>query len=381
MKKLVYVAVGVVIAMVFLMVGYGSYLNYTNEANITQRTAERKMLVEGEVAKKVTFKQDYTFDNVRVFNEQVSDVIARSSGSLEKLYVKIGDYVNKGDPLAIIASEELEMKLAEQESVVAKANIALRRYQQGYERHARLVKDGAVSLDNYDNAKAYYENAIADLQVAESQLKQYEIQRDRLTLRAPFSGRVDWPYRGVGDLISAGTPIVRIANDSSKYFGVSIEDYVVKNMLPLEQDWFASFSLMNRAELVSKQENMKAAVKVLRVIPSLDTPADMRMVFFGIVDKDNHIDVALYNSVYLQAKREQKGVLIPIKAIFGHGEKQVFVWNKDKRLELRKVALGARYGNYIEVHSGVQDGDIVVVAKDYSLKSGQLVDVLVKEGK
>jgi len=381
MKKYVYIAVGVVIALVFLLVGYGAYLNYYSEKIISNRMADRKMVLEGTLAKRESIQPDFTLGSLRLFYETNADVVTLNTGMLEEIFVSVGSSVKKGKPLARVVSEELEMKLAELDAQLSKANTALERYRLSYERYGRLINDGAVSLERYDDAKANYLGAKAELAALTAQKQQYELQRERLTLKAPFDGQVAMLYKNKGNYISSGTPVALVVDNSHMIFREELDDSRMEVLLPLDKIWMLTFNENGLSAADTKSNSIVVSSKVLRIDPPLGVPAKHRTIYWTVEDRDGFLLPKVYHNVYFQQVDRHDGICVPKKAVFDMDGKSVFVVNKDKALELRKVTLGAYFGDKVEIINGVKEGETVVISDNTGLHHGQAVDVLVKGGK
>lgn len=190
-------------------------------------------------------------------------VSGKLPGRVVKFYVHEGDYVHKGDTLVSIYSSTVDAKLSQARSMAGAAQSQSRKVDRGtrgeiissatnvvrqaqaaeeisrktYERMENLYKEGVISEQKRDEAKAAYDAAQAQVKTAQSQLemalngaqaedrsssrnianaaqgsvREVESLLEDQFLLAPCDGEVSEIYPHVGELVSIGTPIMSIS--------------------------------------------------------------------------------------------------------------------------------------------------------------------------
>lgn len=125
-------------------------------------------------------------------------VSAQTPGVIEKLLVDEGELVNKMQPLVGVNSERLQ---AQYEQIIADLRFAqatLRKYQQ-------LLRDGAISRQQYDELSARVE-------VLSAQVKNIKIQLKDTAIVAPQNGTILTIYARPGEYVQPGSPILELAD-------------------------------------------------------------------------------------------------------------------------------------------------------------------------
>ena len=206
-------------------------------------------------------------------------VSGKVPGRIEKLYVKEGQVVCKGDTLAYIESPEVQAKLQQVEALrdaaVAQRNKAMNGarqeqiagayelwqtalvqedvMQKSYLRMKNLYEQKVVSAQKYDEVKAKYDAAVAQSKAAKSQydmalngarsedkdaaiaivnqtkgaLMEVESYLGELHLTAPADGVISAIFPKVGELVGTGAPIMTILDLSDMWFTFNVrEDYL-----------------------------------------------------------------------------------------------------------------------------------------------------------
>jgi len=129
-------------------------------------------------------------------NRQAISLAAKSAGTLLKLYVQEGDYVQAGQLLAQQDAEVLRKNLAEVRSRLDLAKTL-------YEKQKKLYEEGIGSEVQYLTAKNNKESLEAAVATLEEQLRNAQI-------RAPQAGRVDAVFVKEGELVMPGMPVLRL---------------------------------------------------------------------------------------------------------------------------------------------------------------------------
>ena len=159
-----------------------------------------------------------------IFARQLADIVARSEGRLEAVYVHLGDHLKPGDVIAKIESyaitQQLEMAEASLRSAQAEARSAeveLKDAEVRYSRRERLVKAGFLSKEELATANVQVERARTTLEVAQARVAE-QMARVRQTkaslantmIKAPFEGTVAARYLDPGATVRAESPVINM---------------------------------------------------------------------------------------------------------------------------------------------------------------------------
>lgn len=386
MRKALYYIVGVIVGLAMLLVVYGFYLNYSSEKNIAQQISNSRTRLEGMRVHTDVVSASWEVPSLRLEAENIVDVISRNSGTLEEVYVKQNQKVTKGQPLARVLGEDLDLKIKQLEADIARAATARNRYGLSLERYEKLLGSGAISLEKYDDIKAQYEGSVSEVKAMELQKEQYEVMRERLIIKAPMDGTVVMLYKKPGAFISEGVAVAMIGDFSHLMFKEDVENSKAESLLPLEQSWqlkFAAEDLKRIFEGKYSKENKGTDESFTAMVTEIDPPmavnAGMRTVTWSVDNSSGMLEPKRYQRTKFQATSMHTGKLIPISALDKQTQSSVLVWNVDKKLERRKVFTGARVNSYIEIVDGLKENEIVIISDQMGLKEGQSVDVVVKE--
>jgi len=274
------------------------------------------------------------------------------SGPLVKLNVDEGQFVRKGDVVAILDERDYQVQLAS-----ANANFENAKLQA--ERYAALFEKRSTSKSVYDQMQAAFKLAKAQKDAAENALNDTKIY-------APFSGYVQTMFVENFEKIGAGQPIISLLDLSNLELTVALSenDYLQNKLFNKFHCQFGHFP----------NETFDLNLIDIEKKPNGDNFYKMRL---KIETKNSQIVPGMVASVIVGLHSElNKTSKVPIGAVFSTNGK-TFVWKFDRKLGVvskKEVLLGNFDSNgMIEISNGIADGEHVVSAGVHTLREGQKV--------
>lgn len=157
-----------------------------------------------------------------LLTRQSVSVLPQVAGYVRKIHVKPGDKVAAGEPLIDVDARQeaaaLDSAAAQRSS--AKASLALAH--QTLARSETLYKEGLISAQEMEQARAQAQAAEAAVRAAEAQVAQRAVQLQFFTVRAPFAGTVGDVLVRLGDYVGANTNLTSIAQSDVLEVTVSV---------------------------------------------------------------------------------------------------------------------------------------------------------------
>ena len=332
---------------------------------------------------------------------QETDVFAKESGYVQELLVDYGSRVTKGQLMAVLEIPELRVQLKQDEAASDNANQAVSHAEQEVkrleaqhvpvhaqaERLANVVKNGIpglVAQQEIDDARgkdlaleAQVEAGRSGLQAAKSQLDEARAKRERdgvlfeyARITAPFDGVVTQRYANQGALMQAGTssstqamPLVRLS-----------EDDVFRLVIPVPETYVKYIRIGDpvQVRVTSLDKVLTGTVKRF----SADVSADTRTMHTEVeLRNPSHILMpGLYAEATLTLDRKAAALVLPLQAVSqANGQATVFLVDAGNTLQERKITVGLQTPTDIEIVSGLNQGDRVVISDRSGLKTGMQV--------
>jgi RND family efflux transporter MFP subunit len=145
-----------------------------------------------------------------------SDLGFRVAGKILERSVNMGQRVRKGQVLMRLDPVDLELAFAAQKANVEAARAKYIQAKADEARYAALVKSGAVSRQEYDQARAAFDSAKAQLDAAEAQAKVSNNSSEYAVLLADADGVVVRTLSEPGQVVAAGQIVIQLAHDGPR---------------------------------------------------------------------------------------------------------------------------------------------------------------------
>jgi RND family efflux transporter MFP subunit len=328
------------------------------------------------------------------------DVHAKVSGYIRKIYVDVGDRVKDGQTLAMLEVPELAAQLSGAEAAARAAQDQVRRAEGDLQRarssqsaaHSAYVRlkqasdsrAGLVAQQEVDDsqakdlegtaqvasAQAELSSAQQQLEVAQANQKQYAALSDYTRITAPFAGVVTVRYADTGALIASGTsnstqsmPLVRLAQTS-----------VLRLVLPIPESIAATIRVGETLRVHVQALNQDFDGKVSRFADSLNQQTRTMETEIDFENHANKLMPGMYAQAYLSHDEKKHVLTVPLEAVQRSNDQSiVLAVNSQNVVEERHVQLGQEDSLYIEVLSGLHEGELVIVGNSREFRPGQKI--------
>lgn len=280
-------------------------------------------------------------------------------GEVEKLLVRMGQGVEKGEVLATLDPKDLQLALD-----AAQAQYALAKTQ--WERAKSLYSKKLISTDSYDQKETQYKAALASFEQAKTDLSYTKIQ-------APFDGVVSYtyvkPYQVVGEKQEILNLIDNTTLDVSFTLPVSYAESVSLSALKNAEMWVTMDS--------EPSKRILGKFKEISTQPNIDTNSYEAIVTITR-PTDRNLLTGMTGQVHIAKQNKSNAMTLPTSAWVNKQESQGEVWVMDSSTQqVNKVTLSLNESGAIE--SGLDNNDYVVIAGVERLVEGQVVKAWIRE--
>ena len=386
MKKPYMVGLVFILLFAVAMVSYGAWLNESGEHQITKRMEDRRIPLQGAKAQMHDIHSQLRLETVNFYSEEMADAVALIDGRVEQIFVAKNANVTRGQVLFTLINEDIALKIEQSESSIARAQAQLANAKNNYARYTRLMERDATSKEKFDEAEANYYASEAALKEAQTVKQQLLVQSGRQEVTAPIDGEVLILYRQQGAYVTAGTPIALVGNFSRLFFSLPVQDRYAQRLSIGER---AELSFTNSQILRKAYDTDYAAgnrgdeqvfsVTVREIMPNLNETASLRKVVFEVDNRVGLLEQQAYTGAILRSVRSRKVLSVPLSAMIDSNRTAVFVVTPENTLERRAVKTGTDDGNFVEIISGLGEGETVVTSAAEGLENGMKVTVTLTE--
>jgi len=282
------------------------------------------------------------------------------AGTLQRVHVKDGQRVRKGQLLAVIDDGGMGSQVSQLRTQAELAKTT-------FERQKRLWDQKIGSEIQYLQAKAQYE-------ATENTVKQAESQLGKSTIRAPFSGIIDDVIKDQGTVVSPGpgSEVFRIVNLSDMYIEVDVPETYLGG-IEKGKEAIVYFPVLGDT----------VRTKIRQTGNFINPNNRAFTVEIPVPNKKGNIKPNLTAKVSLNDYTKDEAIVIPQSIISenAEGDQYVYIAQKsgdENRASVHRqiIATGKTQGSVVEILSGITNGDELIKEGARSVKDGQNVQIL-----
>lgn len=288
-------------------------------------------------------------------NESV-EIKSEMDGVVEEINFKEGESVQKGRVLFKIDEKKLKASLAQSQANLKLAEATTERYK-------ALIESKAVSRQEYDEAIATLETNSATVDLMNEDLSD-------ATITAPFDGTMGERTVSVGQFVAKGTLLSYLVNQD-----------------PMKAEFHVPERHLSRIKTGQEIEIMVAAYpderfsgEVYFIDPKIDELTRTALIKAYVPNKEGKLREGMFANLSLIVDVRQGALVIPETALIVSGDSvSVFVIDEQKIVHVKTVKTGIRFNGFVEIISGLNNGDIVVTEGYQKIQEGSLVNPRVEE--
>jgi RND family efflux transporter MFP subunit len=321
-------------------------------------------------------------------------VSSKVMGYVQQVSVQVGDHVRQGQALITLDARDLDVSLrraeaggAEVQSAIpelenataaAKANLDLA--QTTFKRMEELAAKKSISNQELDEASARLKAAQANydmvrsrraqvnskMAVVEQEVRAAGIMRDYAKLAAPFSGVVITRTVEPGNLATPGAPLLTIEQDGVYRLEASVDESKLASVR-------VGQAVEVAIDAAFQDAHRKVNARVSEIVPSVDAASRSYVVKLDL-PATPQLRTGMFGRAIFPLG-VQKVVAVPLAALMERGQLQSVFVVEDGVAHTRLVTTGQRTRDAVEVLSGLNAGEKVVLPLPVGLQDGARVEV------
>lgn len=320
-------------------------------------TVKRVALVSTATVKDTVFTH-YIDIQGNVDTRQNLIIYPEFSGVLSQVYVKTGQKVSKGQTLAKIDDGGLSNQLAQMETQAALAKTT-------FERQKNLWDKKIGSEIQYLQAKTNYEAQM-------KAVAQMKAQLAKTIVRAPFSGIIDEVITDKGQVVGPGQQLMRIVNLSDMYVSANIpESFIGKIKVGAIVD-------------VQVKSIGKTYQGRVRQVGNYINPNNRNFsIEVAVPNTDNLLRPNQVAVLKIEDYKKPNAILVPESIVTENaaGEKIIYTVDtssKEPKAVKKTITIGLTSGSNVEVKSGLNKGETIIIEGARSVQNGDQVEIIKK---
>ncbi|HEX7140493.1 MAG TPA: efflux RND transporter periplasmic adaptor subunit, partial [Vicinamibacterales bacterium] len=296
-------------------------------------------------------------------------VYARVNGYLKRWTVDIGARVAKGQVLAEIDTPELDQQIVQARADLATAEANTRLALTTAERYRDLFKTDSVARQDLDNANGNLEARQTAVESARANVKRLEQLYAFRRIEAPFDGVITARNTDVGALIDSGS------NAKELFHIAAVHRLRVFVSVPQVYSQLTQQGIS--AELTLKEFPGRMFKGTLaRTAQSIDVASRTLLIEIDVDNPKGELLSGSYAEVHLKLPTPRPTLKLPVSALIFRTEGLQVATVSDDRIHMVPVTAGRDYGSDVEIVSGLNGSERVVVNPPDSLVDGVAVRVV-----
>src|SRR5579871_1661666 len=340
---------------------------------------------------------------------QEVDVMAKVAGYIKQINVDVGDRVKEGDLLATLEIPEMKDDLKRANASVDRSNadvthaedevrraesahqiahLSLTRLQEVAQKKPGLIAQQEIDVAQSKDleteaqvaaAKSALASAKEQVHVNTSDVEKVHTLMDYTRVTAPFAGVITKRYADTGSMIQAGTasqtqamPVVRLSENS-----------LLRLILPVPESAVPTVHLGQPVDVQVPTLHRSFPGKVARFADQLSLSTRTMDTEVDVPNPNLVLIPGTYAEVNLTLDHHAAALALPVMAVDldedsssgsgSVGSGKVMVVTPNNRVEIRKIQVGLETPDKIEIRSGLNEGDVVVLSGRSGLQAGQEV--------
>lgn len=355
MRKTKIIRAGITIAVLAgVLVLIGSVLANNKKKN-AEKTAVVAQIASSDVAVRVSpvQKQSIALDfsaNGNFAPAQQMNFAAENSGRVTRVLVDEGSYVRRGQTLAIIKTDVLNIDL---ETAQAAYQNALRDKQ----RYENAFQTGGVTQQQLDQAKLALENA-------EARVAQARVRINDANIKSSINGIVNKRYIEPGAVVNPGTQLFELVDVSRLKLAITVNETQV-----------ASLKVGDKVDVkASVFPDLNFGGTVSFIAPKADASLNFPVEIEIASNPGNKLKAGMYGTAIFSFGNTAPVITIPRSAFVGSvSTNQVFVVEGGNTARIRNVIAGRVLGDKVEILQGLNEGESIITSGQINLADGSKI--------
>lgn len=299
--------------------------------------------------------------------EGITDIILSSqvSGQIVKINKNLGDWVNAGESIGSIDSEQYKNNLSQAEASLLAAESTFETASMNLKSSKKLYAEKSISKNEYLQAKANIKNAKAQLEAAKANLKRSQLTLENSIFTAPVSGYITQLNIEKGEMIAAGQPICSLVNSRKLIIKTGVGESDITKVR--KGDWV-------QLTVQNLERQCKGRITGVGIKPSAQTanyPVEIELdnpkgdLYPGMVVKGYILSKTFKEVIYTSINNVKER----------YDDRFVYIVSKDNVAQEKLVDLGKKVGQGVIVKNGLNVGDLLVVEGIEGLRDGSPVNI------
>ena len=301
------------------------------------------------------------------------------TGYIIRQTYKEGSFVRKGQVLFQIDPRPFQAMLDQANAQLAQTQAQLGKTEMDVDRDTPLAKERAIAQSQLDNDVQANRAAKAAVKAAQALVEQAQLNLEFTEVKSMVDGVAGIAQVQIGNLVNPTTVLTSVSqiNPIKAYFSISEQEYL---------HYADRINAQTQKEISSDRPPFDLILADGSMYPhkgaglltnrQMDTATGSIQVVCSFPNPNNILRPGQFGRLRAAAEVRRGALLVPQKSVNElQGDYQLAVVGSDNKVSIRSVTVGERVGQMWIVESGVQPGELVIVAGLQKVQSGSIVKI------
>lgn len=298
---------------------------------------------------------------------------AQVAGEITGVFFREGEDVSKGQLLFTIDRRPFEAELASAEARLARDAAQLKNAEAQAARYARLMQEGVVAREQYDQFNTEKEALEAAVRADRAEVENARVRLAYTSIRAPISGRAGSLMLHKGNLVKANDdpPLVVLNQLQPIYVNFAVPE---EHLPEVKHHIAVGRKLRVEAHVPNETATEKGVLTF--VDNAVDRTTGTIRLKGTFANPQKRLWPGQFVNAVLRLAEQQDAVVVPSQAVqTGQQGQYVFIVKRDKTAEYRQVIVTRATENEAVIEKGLQPGETVVTDGHLRLVPGATVEI------
>lgn len=307
-----------------------------------------------------------------------AQIRAQVTGYLLTQNYREGDPIKKGDLLFEIDPRPFQAALDQAKGLLAQAEAKQGKTELDVKRYAPLVKDKAISQEEYDDAVQANLEAKAAVVSANAQVEQAQLNLGFTKITSPIDGIASIARAQIGDLVGPATgdlTTVSTVDPIKVYYNVTEQAYInFSKQFTTENDRYGRLRQLDIDLVLTDGSVYPLKGKIYAADREIGLTTGALRVEALFPNPGNSLRPGEFARVRVKLDLKKDSLLVPQRAVSElQGSYQVAVIDPENKIHIQPVRVGDRTGNLWVIEAGLHPGDRIVVEGSQKVREGVTV--------
>lgn len=295
-----------------------------------------------------------------------ANVAAKVDGRIERVLVKEGQRVSAGQALVVLEQTDTDAAVLQAKGSLLDAQASLEKAKSDYTRQQYLFEKGAISQEEFDNARFALNNAQGRLDNAKGALDSATSKSLGTTVTTPRQGIIQKRYFQEGYYAKVGTELFEIADISSLLAKIDIPEGNIQDIAVGDKVAFS----------IPAMKNVKVVGTITRISPVAQKPSRTFEAEVTVNNEDETLRGGVYAEANITGQPKENVLTIPLSSIVMRDDQRT-VYVIENEVAVRRILTTGYIGeDIVEILDGLKDDDVIITGGTNKVRDGSKVRVV-----